>query len=66
MTWKISAKSWAEFPPGQKWFAIGEALSHLNYLRLRGKIRREMGRTAITHTMRRGNKEETEWRSGRF
>lgn len=43
MTWKISAKSWAEFPPGQKWFAIGEALSHLNYLRLRGKIRREMG-----------------------
>ncbi|HPE15549.1 MAG TPA: MBL fold metallo-hydrolase [Oscillospiraceae bacterium] len=43
MTWKISAKSWAEFPPGQKWFAIGEALSHLDYLRLRGKVSKEMG-----------------------
>jgi glyoxylase-like metal-dependent hydrolase (beta-lactamase superfamily II) len=41
MTWKITAKNWAEFPVIQKWFAVGEALSHLDYLRLRGRITRE-------------------------
>ncbi|MDR0425093.1 MAG: MBL fold metallo-hydrolase [Clostridiales Family XIII bacterium] len=40
MTWKIRAKSWGTFPPTQKWFAMGECLSHLDYLRVRGKIRR--------------------------
>ncbi len=47
MTWKIHAKgkqgpaSWEEFPETQKWFAMGECMSHLDYLRLRGKVRRE-------------------------
>ncbi len=44
MTWKIKAKTWAEFPLIQKFFAVGECLSHLDYLRGLGKIvRREKG-----------------------
>ncbi len=40
MTWSIRAKDWNEFPDVQKWFAFGECLSHLDYLRLRGVIKR--------------------------
>ncbi|MCL2392105.1 MAG: MBL fold metallo-hydrolase [Oscillospiraceae bacterium] len=42
MQWKIRAANWNEFPASQKIFAVGEGLAHLNYLRLRGKIRREI------------------------
>ncbi len=42
MTWSIRAKNWDDFPVSQKWYAVGETLSHLDYLRLRGKIKREM------------------------
>ena len=42
MRWKIRAASWEEFPPSQKWFAVGECMAHLDYLRLRSRIRREM------------------------
>ena len=42
MTWDIDCKSWAEFPPGQKWFAFGEAVAHLKYLEEEGKVGREM------------------------
>jgi glyoxylase-like metal-dependent hydrolase (beta-lactamase superfamily II) len=38
MKWKIRADDWQSFPPVQKWFAVGECLSHLDYLRLRGEI----------------------------
>ena len=41
MRWKIRANDWEEFPATQKIFAVGECLSHLDYLRLRGKINRE-------------------------
>lgn len=41
MTWRIRASSWEEFPVAQKWFAVGECMSHLDYLTLRGLIRRE-------------------------
>ena len=41
MLWKINVSSWDEFPAPQKIFAVGECLSHLNYLRLRGLIARE-------------------------
>lgn len=41
MTWRIHAKNWDEFPPGQKWFAVGETLSHLDHLLMRGMIRTE-------------------------
>ena len=41
MRWKIRADSWESFPIVQKWFAVGECLSHLDYHLKRGNIRRE-------------------------
>lgn len=41
MKWKIRATDWTSFPFIQKWFAVGECLSHLDYLRKRGKIERK-------------------------
>lgn len=42
MRWDIKAKSWDDFPPTQKVFATGEALSHLTHLIFRGKVRKEL------------------------
>ncbi len=36
MTWKIRAVSWETFPDNQKWFAVGECMSHLDYSRRTG------------------------------
>ena len=41
MSWSIRCRSWADFPLTQKFFAVGEALAHLDYLESRGRIRRE-------------------------
>ena len=30
--WHIRARNWEEFPTGQKWFAVGETLAHLELL----------------------------------
>lgn len=38
LRWRIHAKSWDDFPPAQKWFAMGEAMAHLDYLLARGRI----------------------------
>ena len=38
MRWKIRASNWGDFPPTQKIFAVGECMSHLDYLLRRGKI----------------------------
>ena len=40
MSWAIRAKNWEEFPVIQKWFAVGEALAHLEYLMAEGRILR--------------------------
>jgi glyoxylase-like metal-dependent hydrolase (beta-lactamase superfamily II) len=32
MEWSIRAKSWADFPANQKWFAVAEVVAHLDYL----------------------------------
>ena len=40
MSWAIRSKSWEDFPPGQKWFAMGEALAHLDWLKAEGRISR--------------------------
>ena len=42
MAWEIRAKSWADFPKAQKWFATGEAAAHLTYLVNQGKAVRIM------------------------
>lgn len=41
MTWEIDCKNWAAFPAPQKWFATGEAASHLQYLYQQGCIQKK-------------------------
>lgn len=41
MTWKIRSRSWEDFPIVQKWFAVGEAVSHVEYLMAEGLICRK-------------------------
>ena len=44
ISWDITAETWEEFPPAQKWFAFGEAMAHVLYLVGQGKVkRREQG-----------------------
>jgi glyoxylase-like metal-dependent hydrolase (beta-lactamase superfamily II) len=38
ITWEINVKSWEHFPVAQKYFATGEAISHLEYLAAENKI----------------------------
>jgi hypothetical protein len=40
ITWDLTYSSWEEFPLEQKWFATGEAMSHLEHLRHLDKIRK--------------------------
>lgn len=40
MTWDITAKSWELFPLAQKVFAVGEAVTHLEYLQHIGRVKR--------------------------
>ena len=49
MTWQIRARNWDDFPASQKFFAVGECIAHLDYLRLRGVIRRETDENGINH-----------------
>lgn len=41
MSWRIRAKSWEDFPSAQKWFAVGETMAHLIFLREEGILRQE-------------------------
>lgn len=38
LTWSMRGRSWDEFPMEQRWFAVGETIAHLDYLRVRGRI----------------------------
>ena len=49
MKWKIRANSWEDFPLQQKWFAVGECLSHLDYLLKRKIIRRKEEHGVFLH-----------------
>jgi glyoxylase-like metal-dependent hydrolase (beta-lactamase superfamily II) len=49
MTWDLKAKSWEDFPLAQKWFATGEAISHLRYLEKRNRIRRAENQPVILY-----------------
>ncbi len=40
LKWNMRQTLWKDFPDNQKWFAVGETLSHLDYLENRGKIER--------------------------
>jgi glyoxylase-like metal-dependent hydrolase (beta-lactamase superfamily II) len=41
MSWDIRYDSWEAFPVTQKWFATGEAISHLRYLEQEATIERD-------------------------
>ena len=51
ITWDITAKSWEEFPPAQKWFAFGETLAHVRFLENKGKIRRQSQNGKILYSL---------------
>ena len=40
ITWSVRGLPWEEFPPHQRWFAMGETLSHLDYLTEEKRISR--------------------------
>jgi glyoxylase-like metal-dependent hydrolase (beta-lactamase superfamily II) len=41
MTWDMSYRTFEEFPVQQKWFAAGEAMAHIRYLEVLGRVRAE-------------------------
>ncbi|MFB3887188.1 MAG: MBL fold metallo-hydrolase [Thermodesulfobacteriota bacterium] len=49
MSWEIVYDSWDLFPVTQKWFAIGEAISHLKYLEEKKMIQRGMEQQTIVY-----------------
>ena len=52
MAWSIRCRSWEDFPLTQKFFAVGEALAHLDYLEARGRVeRREMAGKWTYHAL---------------
>jgi len=51
MTWDIDSESWDAFPVAQKWFATGEAISHLRYLEEDGKLLRKPGGKKTLYAM---------------
>lgn len=53
MKWSIRAKNWEDFPPGQKWFAVGEALAHLEYLVDCGQVLRICEQGAAGYVIRK-------------
>ena len=42
MAWSIRCRSWEDFPLTQKFFAVGEALAHLDALEARGQVTHRM------------------------
>ncbi|CAB1071217.1 beta-lactamase [Alkalispirochaeta odontotermitis] len=44
MSWDIRCDHWNDFPVAQRWFATGEAISHIRLLEEEGKIRRKIER----------------------
>lgn len=38
ITWSARGLGWEQFPPHQKWFAMGETLSHLRWLAHHGRV----------------------------
>ena len=47
LTWSMRGKDWTEFPVHQKWFAVGETLSHLDYLILRNQVEKYLDESGL-------------------
>jgi len=50
MTWEIRAASWDAFPIAQKWFATGEAISHLPFLEQENRIQKHFSADRIVYS----------------
>jgi glyoxylase-like metal-dependent hydrolase (beta-lactamase superfamily II) len=55
MRWDIISDSWDLFPVSQKWFATGEAIAHLKYLKEKGIIRSEIRKKKIVFSLNRNH-----------
>lgn len=42
MKWSLKGKNWDDAPVQQKWFAVGEALAHLDYLEIENKVYKKL------------------------
>ena len=51
MTWDIDCERWDQFPVAQKWFATGEAISHLRYLEEEARVVRKRVANKIKFTL---------------
>ena len=49
--WDMTAETWEEFPPMQKWFAFGETMAHVRYLEASGRVRRRTHNDKITYVL---------------
>lgn len=49
MTWKIRSDTWETFPMAQKWFAVGECASHMDYLIAQRLVKRETDSNGVNH-----------------
>lgn len=55
MSWKIHANSWNDFSPSSRWFATGECIAHLDYLRMQGRISRKWENSAWRYNISQPN-----------
>lgn len=56
MTWQIRCRGWEDFPVPQKWFAVGEAMAHLEYLMDLGQVQRAWDGSYWRYHAARGEK----------
>ena len=56
MRWSIRSRSWEDFPLAQKFFAVGEALAHLDYLEVRGQVTRRREESAWIYFAGKGER----------
>ena len=47
MKWKIHCNGWDDFPPAQRWFALGECFAHLDHLKQEGLVREVHGESGV-------------------
>jgi glyoxylase-like metal-dependent hydrolase (beta-lactamase superfamily II) len=53
MSWNFVSESWEQFPATQKWFATGEAISHLRYLEKAGRLIQKTDKKIIKFNIRK-------------
>ena len=51
VTWNLNCRSWADFPPAQKWFAVGETVAHLQYLEKKGAVKSAFENNEIFYSL---------------